>query len=175
MAHDERRENAPLPRATTDFPPVGSAAPSGGRVDAEGTFWGSGPPTGSGRTAASVDERNARKFRVVRYLPPSTVATAPPLAVQEGDSLEVVRQDDTWTAFLLVRTTDGRRGWVPGRYLRRTGDAAVAKRAYDTTTLEPQVGDLLDALEEDAESGWRWCRDRHGREGWFPTEYVTPA
>ena len=175
MADDEPREKARLPRATTRFPSVGTAGPSGGRVDAEGTYWGSGPPTGPSRTSATVDEGNARKFRVVRYLPPSTVATSPPLAVQEGDSLEIVRQDDTWTAFLLVRTPDGRRGWVPGRYLRRTGDTAVAKRAYDTTTLEPQVGELLEALEEDAESGWRWCRDRHGREGWFPTEYVTPA
>ena len=49
----------------------------------------------------------------------------------------------------------------------------IVRTAYDTTELPAQPGDVLDVLEEDVQSGWLWCRNREGREGWVPVSTVT--
>ena len=67
------------------------------------------------------------------------------------------------------------RGWVPARYLHRSGPSAVALRRYDTTTLTPSQNAVLTLIEADAESGWLWCRDEEGDEGWFPTNRLEPS
>jgi variant SH3 domain-containing protein len=51
-------------------------------------------------------------------------------------------------------------------HLRPRG--AVVRTAYDTTELPAEVGDTLDVVVEDLQSGWVWCRSRHGDEGWVP-------
>ena len=82
---------------------------------------------------------------------------------------------EEWPAFVLVKNEKGERGWVPERYLRRHGNNAVALRGYDTTTLNPAVGEFLTVLEEDIEGGWSWCRDKKGRIGWFAVDHLTPV
>jgi len=91
--------------------------------------------------------------------------------------LEVLEKEksERWPAFALVVNEKGGRGWVPERYLKRQGNKAVAIRRYDTTTLDPLKYDVLQVLEEDRESGWLWCRDSGGKEGWFAIDSVAPA
>jgi hypothetical protein len=96
----------------------------------------------------------------------------PPLVVQPGDSVAILERDVDWPAFVFVESPAGERGWVPERYLRRTGERGVVLRRYDTTQLDPSPGDLLDVLETDLESGWYWCRDSKGAEGWFPINHL---
>ncbi len=118
------------------------------------------------------------KVQVTVSFPPDFFdgLTQPPLVMRPGEALEVIEAEtsERWPAFVLVVNRAGGRGWVPERYLRRQGKTAVAIRAYDTTTLNPSQGDVLTVLEEDRESGWLWCRDSSGREGWFATDSVAP-
>ena len=100
----------------------------------------------------------------------------PPLVVAPGDDLAVGVQDDEWPAFVLVTTPQGAEGWVPGRFLERTGDGrATPVRAYDTTEIEVDPGVELTVIEPDLGSGWLWCSDDAGREGWVPSRCVEPA
>lgn len=46
------------------------------------------------------------------------------------------------------------------------------QRAYDTTELPTQVGDVLDVVTEDLQSGWLWCGSDDGRLGWVPVRTV---
>jgi len=120
-----------------------------------------------------------RRVRVTVAFPPNFFdgLTQPPLIMQQGELLEVVEKEksERWPAFVLVVNEKSGRGWVPERYLKRQGKKAVAIRRYDTTTLDPLKDDVLLVLEEDRESGWLWCRDSSGREGWFATDLVAPA
>ncbi|WP_198939474.1 MULTISPECIES: SH3 domain-containing protein [Pseudofrankia] len=95
-----------------------------------------------------------------------------PLRVDVGDRVEVGGRDTDWPAFVFVTTARGS-GWVPGRHLSGTaaGPATVVT-PYDTTELPTEVGQALDVLAEDPESGWLWCRDTSGREGWVPVRTV---
>ncbi len=119
-----------------------------------------------------------KKVRVTASFPPDFFdgLTQPPLVMRPGEALEVIETETSarWPAFVLVVNRAGGRGWVPERYLRRQGKAAVAIRVYDTTTLNPSRGDVLTVLEEDRESGWLWCRDASGHEGWFAMDNVAP-
>jgi uncharacterized protein YgiM (DUF1202 family) len=116
-----------------------------------------------------------RKVRVKATFPPDFFdgLAQPPLSMRPGDRLTIEdAKSEGWPAFSLVTNEKGERGWVPTRYLRQQGKVAVATRGYDTNTLSPQVGEILDVVEEDAESGWLWCRDARGNLGWFAIDHV---
>lgn len=116
-----------------------------------------------------------KKVRVTAAFPPGFFdgLASPPLVIRPGEVLEVAEEkSDRWPAFVLVINGKGGRGWVPARYLKPDGERAVATRGYDTTTLNPSEGDLLTVLDEDAESGWLWCRDKDGALGWFAMDSV---
>lgn len=81
----------------------------------------------------------------------------------------------TWPAFALVSNERGATGWVPKRYLERHGGDALVTHPYDTTTLDPAPGDILELIEADLEGGWLWCRDSRGRLGWFPIDQLEPT
>ena len=112
------------------------------------------------------------KVRVVRRLPPSDRVSSPPLAVERGEKLVVVERDRHWPKFLLVDNGSGGRGWVPERCLRLAEGGAIVTLPYDTTSLDPAPGELLEVLDDDRESGWYWCRDARGSLGWFPIDHV---
>jgi hypothetical protein len=96
------------------------------------------------------------------------VPDRPPIQVQAGQEVAVGERDDEWPEFIFVTTTTGS-GWVPTRHLTITGPGrAVVHTAYDTTELPAAVGDTLDVIVEDLQSGWVWCRSRQGDEGWVP-------
>jgi uncharacterized protein YgiM (DUF1202 family) len=113
-----------------------------------------------------------RIVRVTKALPASTRASVPPYQARPHDRVTVLERSAEWPAFVLVRTSKGECGWVPERYLGGERPRTHLRRAYDTTSLEPAVGETLTVLEADVESGWVWCRDADHRTGWYPLDYV---
>jgi Variant SH3 domain len=87
----------------------------------------------------------------------------PPLSLAAGDVVAVGRRDDDWPAFVFVTAARGS-GWVPSRYVAVETGHAVVVTAYDTTELPTRVGETLDVVGRDDESGWLWCRSADGRE-----------
>lgn len=100
-----------------------------------------------------------RRMLLVDHEPPAR----PPLQVAVGERVHVGRRDDEWPAFVFV-TAEGGSGWVPARHV----EGGVVVTAYDTTELRADAGDLVDVVADDVESGWAWCRDAGGQEGWIP-------
>jgi len=94
-----------------------------------------------------------------------------PVQITPGDRVTVGERDTTWPAFVFVTTARGS-GWVPARHLEVNGSEALVKIAYDTTELPASVGERLDVVHRDHDSGWLWCRNREGREGWVPDAAV---
>ncbi|MGA8303833.1 MAG: SH3 domain-containing protein [Thermoplasmata archaeon] len=113
-----------------------------------------------------------RVVRVSRRLPASKSIVYPPLRVRPGDHVEVGETSDEWPAFVLVTTKDVKAGWIPSRILRIEGRSGRVLVEYDTTSLDPAVGEELSVISEDVEGGWFWCRDSQGRLGWFPKSHV---
>ncbi len=75
--------------------------------------------------------------------------------------------DSEWPEFVFVTAGDGT-GWVPARHLSASWGPAVVQTSYDTTELPTELGEELEVVDEDRESGWLWCRASSGREGWVP-------
>lgn len=90
-----------------------------------------------------------------------------PLAVRPGDRVRVGERDTEWSAFVRVEAEAGE-GWVPERHLDAARPVATVVTAYDTRELPVAAGDSVEPLRDDALSGWCWCRDLAGREGWVP-------
>lgn len=95
-----------------------------------------------------------------------------PIRVEAGEKVEVGERDGEWPEFVFV-TTGGGSGWVPARYIDIAGGWGVVHTAYDTTELATRVGDVLEVLIDDRQSGWLWCRAADGAEGWVPVRTVT--
>ncbi|WP_453984331.1 SH3 domain-containing protein [Brevibacterium casei] len=91
----------------------------------------------------------------------------PPLTLEPGDSVEVGDQDTEWPAFVFVTAPRGT-GWVPARHIDIDGPVGTVRVGYDTTELPASSGDYVDLVRDDPESGWSWCRNSDGREGWIP-------
>jgi len=85
--------------------------------------------------------------------------------------VQVGERDDEWPEFVFVTASYGA-GWVPQRHLSAPAGPAVVRIEYDTTELPTAIGEALDVVFEDLQSGWLWCRSSSGREGWVPTKTV---
>lgn len=103
---------------------------------------------------------------------PHHIPSRPALRIEVGDRVVVEDRDSDWPAFVFV-TTEAGSGWVPERHLDRHGARAVVTEAYDTTELPTDEGQELAVLREDLASGWLWCRNQDGREGWVPERTVS--
>ena len=95
-----------------------------------------------------------------------------PIQIAPGDRVTVGERDTTWPAFVFVTTERGN-GWVPARHLEVNEGVALVNVAYDTTELPTSVGEPLDVLHRDDDSGWLFCRNGEGREGWVPVSTVS--
>ncbi len=95
------------------------------------------------------------------------VPDRPPLVVEPGDVVQAGERDTTWPAFVFVTSERGE-GWVPARHLSGDAGNVVVRARYDTTELATEVGETLAIVERDDESGWVWCRNVRGEEGWVP-------
>lgn len=94
-----------------------------------------------------------------------------PLQVVAGELVEVGEQNADWSAFVFVATPRGS-GWVPRRHIDITGSKGIVRVDYDTTELACSRGEHVDVLHNDADSGWSWCRNSKGCEGWVPNRLL---
>ena len=90
-----------------------------------------------------------------------------PLSIAPGDEVVVGERDTEWPAFVFVTHASGS-GWVPARYIDVQGTSGSVITGYDTTELPAKAGAIVEIVRDDPESGWAWCRDGDGREGWVP-------
>lgn len=115
-----------------------------------------------------------RRVRRVVARAAHEIPDRPPLRLRVGDDVVVGERDTEWPEFVFVTTAVGA-GWVPARHLSSSSGAAVVRTAYDTTELPTRVGEELDVLTEDRQSGWLWCSNAAGRQGWVPMRTVGDA
>jgi uncharacterized protein YgiM (DUF1202 family) len=113
-----------------------------------------------------------QKVRVVAAHRPSQT---PPIQVGPGDPVQVHERDDDWPAFVKVTTPAGGSGWVPSRHLSAGEGSATVVTPYNTLELVALPGEVLTVVERDDGSGWLWCRNAQGQEGWIPVRSVEPV
>ena len=59
---------------------------------------------------------------------------------------------------------------MPERYIKREGDAGIARYDYEATELSVNVDDELTI--HNLESGWIWCTNHGNQNGWVPLKHV---
>lgn len=95
-----------------------------------------------------------------------------PHRFEVGDPVSVGTRDTEWPAFVFVTAEQGS-GWVPARKIDMTAATPTMRAAYDTQELPASEGDTVYLIRDDPESGWAWCRNADGREGWLPHRALT--
>ena len=63
---------------------------------------------------------------------------------------------------------------MPARYLSAAEGTASVLTRYNTQEVAGQTGEVLTVIERDDESGWLWCRNAGGQEGWIPVRSLEP-
>ena len=91
----------------------------------------------------------------------------PPIRISVGEVVTLGARDTQWPAFVFVTTADGE-GWVPARHIAADDGRGTITAAYDTSELAVVAGEQVAVIEKDTESGWWWCRNNGGSEGWIP-------
>jgi hypothetical protein len=95
-----------------------------------------------------------------------------PIQVAAGDRVSVGPRSPEWPAFVMVTGAVGE-GWVPSRNLSAEEGVVTVEADYDTTELPVALGQIVEVLTRDDESGWWWCRSDAGAEGWVPRSVLT--
>ncbi len=97
-----------------------------------------------------------------------------PLIVSEGDVLTLGGHDTQWVGWVWCWNAAGKGGWVAERFLAtNSGDTiGTMLQDYNATELMVNVGETLTVQSE--ESGWLWCANERGQQGWIPAENVKP-
>lgn len=95
-----------------------------------------------------------------------------PHRFEVGDPVSVGTRDTEWPAFVFVTAEQGS-GWVPARKIDMAAATPTMRAAYDTQELPASEGDTVYLIRDDPESGWAWCRNADGREGWLPHRALT--
>ena len=96
----------------------------------------------------------------------------PPIRLVVGEQIRISDRGSEWPEFVFVTTAAGS-GWVPARHLSGDSGLVIAEQPYDTKELEVAAGDEVTVVERDDVSGWWWCRDEAGDEGWVPVSALT--
>jgi SH3-like domain-containing protein len=100
---------------------------------------------------------------------------AEPIRLSQGDRVRVTKED-TWDQvhiWLWCIDERGQEGWVPQAWLERNGDEAVATRDYHAAELTVREGEMVCVLDET--SGWYWCENAAGDQGWVPITHVSDS
>ncbi len=103
-----------------------------------------------------------------------------PISMRAGEPLTISEKVDYWNGnpdWVWVWCTDarGKSGWVPKVLIdvHSEGRTGIARYDYTATELTVTVGDEL--VVEREESGWLWCTDSQGKNGWVPADHVTES
>ena len=105
---------------------------------------------------------------------PHELPERPSIQLQVGEPVMVGDRDTEWPEFVFVSSAAGS-GWVPARHLSASSGAAVVEVAYDTKELAVVAGQQVTVVARDDASGWWWCRDNTGAEGWVPVAVLRDA
>ena len=88
--------------------------------------------------------------------------------LKRGDAITVTdRTEDGW---VWCTTHDERGVWIPQTYLRQINHTATMLADYNSTELDVSIGDTLTGII--IESGWLFCFNTNGRNGWVPINNV---
>lgn len=94
-----------------------------------------------------------------------------PLSIRPSEKVHVGERDTQWPAFVFVTSSSGS-GWVPARYIEVHGETGTVLTSYNTVELPAVEGETVEVLHDDVESGWSWCRNTDGQEGWIPNSVL---
>lgn len=97
---------------------------------------------------------------------------SPALSVKEGEGVTVGTRDEQWSEWIWCTNSSGLGGWLPASSLssQKPGEIAIVQMAFDTRELTVSSGELFEGFGE--RSGWMWCRNDTGAEGWVPSDHL---
>ncbi|MCK4596984.1 HIT domain-containing protein [bacterium] len=120
------------------------------------------------RSMESEGDKSGIREKICRVIFNYQSVYAQPLAVHAGEKLRVGERKSKWSGWVWCTNQKGQSGWVPERYVERSGNSCTARCDYDASELSVHTGEELIVGRE--ESGWIWCTNQKGQSGWVPAE-----
>ncbi|MCP5464412.1 MAG: hypothetical protein H7A33_05235 [Deltaproteobacteria bacterium] len=97
-----------------------------------------------------------------------TSAYPDPLNLKKDDLVTTLHEDSEWPGWIkCICEKTKKQGWIPKIYLNRLNhNQAVLNCDYLAKELTVHKDETVTTLLE--ESGWIWCKNQKGEEGWIP-------
>ena len=87
-----------------------------------------------------------------------------------GITLTPIDKESEWPGWVWCVHESGVECWVPTAYLDQQGQAAVLVKDYNAKELSVTIGQQVSIGT--SVSGWYWCLDQAGEEGWVPQKNI---
>lgn len=99
-----------------------------------------------------------------------------PIMLTKGQEIAVGEKYDgpeDWDNWFFCKTSNQKKGWVPGQLIEMRGTTGVEKEDYNAKELNVDEQEFVIGSKET--NGWIWCiRTLDSDEGWLPKENLKP-
>ena len=98
-----------------------------------------------------------------------------PITFEEGETLQLGKQDTEFEGWIRVTTNDGNEGWAPIQYIEFEAGASqgIATCSYNANELNTKLSEPLSVIKE--LNGWYLVSNGQGQVGWVPVQTVETA
>lgn len=98
-----------------------------------------------------------------------------PITFEQGETLQLGKQDTEFKGWIRVTTNDGNEGWAPIQYLEFEPGASqgIAQCNYNANELNTRLSEPLLVIKE--LNGWYLVSNAQGQVGWVPVQTVETA
>ena len=86
------------------------------------------------------------------------------LELRVGEKVKISNRKENGWVWCINK--EGKGVWIPERYLERKEHIGIMKVDYNSIELNVGIGERLRLIKE--ESGWIWCTNQNGENGWVP-------
>ncbi len=93
------------------------------------------------------------------------------LSLEQGEYVAVGDKISETPGWVWVTNRDEIGVWIPESYIEFRGSYAKILKDYTSREFTVDEGSELSILE--TESGWAFCRQQDGHEGWVPLENLS--
>ena len=92
-----------------------------------------------------------------------------PIVVTAGDRVDWQPKESEWAGWVwCIHPISKKEGWVPENCLKIIESRADVLKDYSAVELNAELDEEFQIIKE--ESGWYWCQNIQGQQGWLPTE-----
>lgn len=102
----------------------------------------------------------------VKVISPHEASYPYNVILSPGERINFENRESDWPGWFWCIKANGQAAWIPASYIDCQGAQGIVLKSYNSIELTVIPDEILEISE--TESGWGWCTNGCGQQGWVP-------